>query len=77
MENKRIKNIIFNVILIASILIVVLCFESARNFRHNNQIGSEFFTLALPLLIVEYKFSKAEQKIKRLKKRNKALQKCI
>jgi hypothetical protein len=77
MENRRMKNIIFNVILIASILIVVLCFEYARNFRHNDQIGSEFFTLALPLLIVEYKFSKAERKINRLKKKNKALQKCM
>ena len=67
----------FYVALVASILIVVLCFEHAREFRRNEQIGSEFFMLALPLLIVEHKFSKAEQKINRLKKKNKALQKCI
>lgn len=74
---KTIKSVFFNFALVMSILLVVWCFNYAKEFRQATQIGSEVFSLALPLTLVEYKLNTAEQKINRLKKRNEVLQKCM
>lgn len=74
---KALKNVLFYVALMALILVTIWCFNYAHEFRNSNQIGSEVFVLALPLMLVEYKLNTAEQKIKRLKKRNEVLQKCM
>lgn len=74
---KVLKNVLFYVALMALILVTIWCFNYAHEFRNSNQIGSEVFVLALPLMLVEYKMNRAEQKITKLKKRNRMLRKCM
>lgn len=71
------KNIGFCLILFFSILFVALCFKYANSVRGTNTMGSEIFTITLPLLIVANKLDEMEEKIKKLKTVNKMLQKHI
>jgi hypothetical protein len=62
----------FGVSLILSILVVVWGFETADKFRGYNSVGSEIFLIILPLWIVWHKLEQLEQKIKRMRRINKA-----
>ena len=66
---KVLKNVLFYVALMALILVTIWCFNYAHEFRNSNQIGSEVFVLALPLMLVEYKMNRAEQNLKSLRRR--------
>lgn len=59
---KKLNNFWFGVSLTLAILFVVLCFEYADNMRNYNALGSEVFTIALPLMIVKNKLNTSGRK---------------
>ena len=74
---KKLNNFWFGAILTLSIVFVVSCFSYADEVRGFNSTGTEVFMIALPLWIVWRKFKAMGQKIDKLKKYNKAMEKTM
>ena len=70
MKNK----FLFGIVLTASILFVIWCFDYADATRGYNATGGEVFILALPLMIAFQKISNLEEKINRKNKYIKKLE---
>ncbi len=74
MNKKDISDIAFFAALLTAILIVIVCFRIAAEFRGGATVnaGGEFFTIALPLAVIQSRFDslkKARQSEKKMKRK--------
>ncbi len=74
MNKKDISDIVFFATLLITILIVIVCFRSAAEFRGGATVnaGGEFFTIALPIAVIQSwieSLKKSQQNEKKMKRK--------
>lgn len=74
MNKKDINGIVFFAALLIAILIVIVCFRGAAEFRGGATVnaGGEFFAIALPFAVIQSRFDslkKARQTEKEMKRK--------